>query len=69
MRIINNIKSIPFMQKYRYSMILISSISFLGSLAFIPQMVGNDDLCGVMCMRRFYLYFPGRRSKTSVLIR
>jgi len=40
-------------------MILISSISFLGSLAFIPQMVGNDDLCGVMCMRRFYLYFPG----------
>jgi len=59
MRIINNIKSIPFMQKYRYSMILISSISFLGSLAFIPQMVGNDDLCGVMCMRRFYLYFPG----------
>jgi len=59
MRIINNIKSIPFMQKYRYSMILISSISFLGSLAFIPQLVGNDDLCGVMCMRRFYLYFPG----------
>ncbi|MCK5728491.1 MAG: 4Fe-4S binding protein, partial [Methylococcales bacterium] len=22
-------------------------------------LVGNNDLCGVLCMRRFYLYFPG----------
>ena len=59
MRILNNIKAIPFVQKYRYAVILISSLSFLGPLAFLPQLVGNDDLCGVLCMRRFYLYFPG----------
>ncbi len=59
MRILNNLKAIPFVQKYRYTVILISSLSFLGPLAFLPQLVGNDDLCGVLCMRRFYLYFPG----------
>ncbi|MCK5924849.1 MAG: 4Fe-4S binding protein [Methylococcales bacterium] len=59
MRIINNIKAIPFVQKYRYAIILLSSVSFLGPLAFLPQLVGNNDLCGVLCMRRFYLYFPG----------
>ncbi len=59
MRIINNIKAIPFVQKYRYAIILISSASFLGPLAFLPQLAGNDDLCGFLCMRRFYLYYPG----------
>jgi polyferredoxin len=40
-------------------MIFLSSAALLGPLAFLPQLVGNDDLCGVLCMRRFYLYFPG----------
>lgn len=59
MRVLNNLKAVPAMQKYRYFLITLSCIAFLGPLAFLPQLVGNDDLCGVLCMRRFYLYFPG----------
>ncbi len=50
---------VPKMQKFRYGVIAASCIAFLGPLAFLPQLVGNEDLCGVLCMRRFYLYFPG----------
>ncbi len=59
MQTIEKIKKIPKVQKFRYAMIFISSACMLGPLAFLPQLVGNDDLCGVLCMRRFYLYFPG----------
>ena len=59
MQAINKIKAIPAMQKVRYLMIIMASAAMLGPLAFLPQLVGNDDLCGVLCMRRFYLYFPG----------
>lgn len=59
MQAIDKLKAIPFVQKYRYALILISSASFLGPLAFLPQLAKTNDLCGVLCMRRFYLYFPG----------
>jgi polyferredoxin len=59
MRVLENIKAIPKMQKFRYALIFIASASLLGPIAFLPQLAGTDDLCGVLCMRRFYLYFPG----------
>ncbi len=59
MQAIEKLKAIPKAQKYRYALILLSSISFLGPLAYLPQLTGNSDLCGQLCMRRFYLYFPG----------
>jgi polyferredoxin len=59
MQAIEKLKAVPFVQKYRYAIILISAMSFLGPLAFLPQLTGNTDLCGQLCMRRFYLYFPG----------
>ncbi len=43
----------------RYSFILISSLMLLSPLLLVPQMFHNDDLCGGLCLRRFYLYFPG----------
>ncbi|MEE9355908.1 MAG: 4Fe-4S binding protein [Methylococcaceae bacterium] len=59
MNVIDNLKAIPKVQKYRYFVIFLACVSFLGPLAFLPQLVGNDDLCGKLCLRRFYLYFPG----------
>lgn len=59
MIVIDKLKAIPIVQKYRYAIIAISCVSFLGPLAFLPQLTGNSDLCGQLCMRRFYLYFPG----------
>jgi len=52
-------KAVPKFQKFRYAMITLSCLAFLGPLAILPGLVGNNDLCGVLCMRRFYLYFPG----------
>lgn len=43
----------------RYTFIITSSLMLLSPLLLVPQMFGNDDLCGGMCLRRFYLYFPG----------
>jgi ferredoxin len=43
----------------RYSFILISSLMLLSPLLLVPQIFHNDDLCGGLCLRRFYLYFPG----------
>ncbi len=43
----------------RYSFIIISSLMLLSPLLLVPQMFHNDDLCGGLCLRRFYLYFPG----------
>ncbi|MBL3528347.1 MAG: 4Fe-4S binding protein [gamma proteobacterium endosymbiont of Lamellibrachia anaximandri] len=43
----------------RYSIIVISCLMLLSPFLFLPQLVGNDDLCGGLCIRRFYLIFPG----------
>lgn len=59
MRVINQIRAIPGMQRYRYLWMTIGIFSFMGPIAFLPQLAGNDDLCGFLCMRRFYLYYPG----------
>ncbi len=59
MKLIDNIKAIPKGQKYRYLFIFISCLLFFAPFAFLPGLSGNDDLCGKMCMRRFFLYFPG----------
>jgi ferredoxin-type protein NapH len=59
MRLIEKIKAIPEKQKYRYIFILVSCLLFLAPFTFLPGLFGNDDLCGKMCMRRFFLYFPG----------
>jgi polyferredoxin len=53
------VAAIPGMQRYRYLMIALSCALFLGPLAVLPKLAGNSDLCGRLCMRRFYLYFPG----------
>lgn len=52
-------KDIPKMQKYRYFWITFTCMAFLSPIAFIPALADNPDLCGKLCMRRFYLYFPG----------
>ncbi len=57
--IINNIRAIPNQQKYRYLLIMLSCSMFFAPLVFLPSLVGNPDLCGKLCMRRFYLLFPG----------
>jgi len=59
MNLLQKIKNIPKEQKYRYLFIIASCLLFFAPFAFIPGAVGNDDLCGKMCMRRFFLYFPG----------
>jgi len=56
---LNKLKQIPKEQKFRYLIIIMSIALFLSPLLLIPQLAGNDDLCGKLCMRRFYLYFPG----------
>jgi polyferredoxin len=53
------VKSVPKMQRYRYCLIALSCLLFLGPTAILPGLAGNSDLCGRLCMRRFYLYFPG----------
>jgi len=58
MKLIQKLKDIPKDQKYRYLIIFTSCLLFFAPFALIPGAVGNDDLCGKMCMRRFYLYFP-----------
>ena len=58
MKFIQKIKAIPKDQKYRYFIITVSCLLFFAPFALIPATVGNDDLCGKMCMRRFFLYFP-----------
>jgi len=57
--IIDNIKAVPKQQKYRYLLIMLSCSMFFAPLVFLPSLVGNPDLCGKLCMRRFYLLFPG----------
>ncbi|MCG8429513.1 MAG: 4Fe-4S binding protein, partial [Chromatiales bacterium] len=59
MIVIDRIRSIPKGQVFRYSLIGLSLLLFLSPLALIPGLFGNPDLCGPLCMRRFYLWFPG----------
>ncbi len=58
-RIYNNIVNIPNGQKYRYLLITLSCLVFFAPFTFLPGLVGNEDLCGKLCMRRFFLFFPG----------
>lgn len=50
---------IPNPQKYRYLLIILFSVAVLAPWVFLPSLVGNPDLCGKLCVRRFFLYFPG----------
>ena len=59
MKILNNFKAIPNGQKYRYFLIILSCLAILAPFTFLPGLVGNPDMCGKLCIRRFYLYFPG----------
>ncbi|MGI2325119.1 MULTISPECIES: 4Fe-4S binding protein [Methylococcus] len=58
-KLTEKIRSVPKIQRYRYFWIAVSCAMFLGPLAVLPGLAGNTDLCGKLCMRRFYLYFPG----------
>jgi len=55
----SKIIAIPKMQKIRYFTIFLACLAFIGPLAFLPQIAGGNDMCGPLCMRRFYLYYPG----------
>lgn len=59
MEIIENIKKIPKWQKIRYGAIAVSSLLFFAPFMLIPTLFGTMDFCGKLCMRRFYLYYPG----------
>ncbi len=59
MNILEKWRNVPKVQRFRYTTIGISCLLFLGPLALLPSLAGNSDLCGRLCMRRFYLYFPG----------
>lgn len=45
--------------RLRYAFIVVSSLMLLSPLLLVPRWFGNDDLCGGLCMRRFFLLFPG----------
>lgn len=51
--------SIPKGQKFRYLLIAVSCALFFTPLAILPGLADSKDLCGPLCMRRFYLWFPG----------
>ena len=59
MEVIKKWRETPRVQRLRYIAIAISCVLFLGPIALLPKLAGNSDLCGRLCMRRFYLYFPG----------
>ena len=59
MKPFSRIRSIPRGQKYRYLLILVAAGLLLAPFTLIPSLFGNPDLCGPLCMRRFYLWFPG----------
>ncbi len=59
MRVLSKLKAIPVGQKYRYMLIMLSCLLFFAPFAFLPGLVGNSDFCGELCIRRFFLYFPG----------
>ena len=59
MNVIDKLKAIPAGQKYRYVLIIVSCLLFFAPFAFLPGLVGSSDFCGEVCLRRFFLYFPG----------
>lgn len=59
MKVFEKIRAIPTQQKFRYMLIMLSCTMFFAPFVFLPSLVGNSDLCGRLCMRRFYLMFPG----------
>lgn len=59
MELIENIKKIPKWQKYRYLLIIVSCLLFFSPFMFIPKLFNTMDFCGTLCLRRFYLYYPG----------
>jgi ferredoxin len=59
---LKKLTQIPKGQKFRYAVIILAIGLFFAPLLLIPQLFGNSDLCGPLCMRRFYLYFPGMTS-------
>lgn len=59
MSVLKKLRAIPNGQKYRYGLIILSCSLFFAPFLFLPGLVGNPDLCGRVCIRRFYLYFPG----------
>lgn len=59
MKLFDDIKAVPNGQKYRFFLIILASFAILAPWAFLPSIVGNPDLCGKVCVRRFFLYFPG----------
>ena len=59
MKIIDNLRAIPNGQKFRYALMMLACAVFFAPFVFLPGLVGNSDLCGKLCIRRFYLLFPG----------
>ena len=59
MRLFERFKATPNGQKFRYGLLILSCSLFFAPFLLIPSLAGNPDLCGRLCMRRFYLYFPG----------
>ncbi len=58
-KMVEKIKAIPNGQKFRYGLLILSCLLFFAPFLLIPGLVGNPDLCGKLCMRRFYIWFPG----------
>ncbi|MES9994194.1 MAG: 4Fe-4S binding protein, partial [Candidatus Thiodiazotropha sp.] len=44
---------------FRYTLISAMTLLLFAPLLLIPQFFEQSDLCGGMCMRRFFLLFPG----------
>ncbi len=59
MKLLDRLATIPNGQKYRYFLIIVSCLAILAPFTLLPGLVGNPDLCGKLCVRRFFLYFPG----------
>jgi len=53
---LNKLSAIPKMQKWRYFSIILGCMAFIGPIAFLPQLAGGDDMCGGLCISRFYLF-------------
>jgi ferredoxin len=59
MNLLKKLAEIPNGQKYRYLLLVLSCAVILAPWALLPGLLGNPDLCGDVCLRRFFLYFPG----------
>lgn len=59
MELMEDIKKIPKWQRVRYMLIILSCMMFFSPLMLIPGIFNTMDFCGTLCLRRFYLYYPG----------